>query len=44
MAILARDWNGYVYGTNTGKLNLEFTQQEGDLKSLLKKTAYGFMP
>jgi hypothetical protein len=36
MPLLARDWNGYVYGTNTGKLNLEFTQQEGELKAILR--------
>jgi hypothetical protein len=36
MAILARDWNGHVFGTNTGKLNLEFTEQDAGLQATLR--------
>lgn len=36
MPELARDWNGSVFGTNTGRLNLEFTQQEGGAQAILR--------
>lgn len=34
--LLNKYWNGHVYGTNTGKLSLEFTEQEAELKAVLR--------
>lgn len=36
MATLTPYWNGSAFGTNTGKLNLEFSQQESGLTAKLR--------